>query len=38
VSPRLFDRVVRQELPPGEGPPSVRSGAGGSTVLALTEN
>jgi cytochrome o ubiquinol oxidase subunit II len=38
VSPGLFDRVVRQELPPGEGPPSVRSGAGGSTVLALTEN
>jgi len=34
VSTGLFERVVRQELPPGEGPPTARSGAGGSTALA----
>jgi cytochrome o ubiquinol oxidase subunit 2 len=30
----LFERIVRQELPPGEGPPTARSGAGDPTVLA----
>lgn len=30
----LFEKIVDQKLPPGEGPPSVRAGTGGSTVLA----
>ncbi|HWZ62735.1 MAG TPA: ubiquinol oxidase subunit II [Steroidobacteraceae bacterium] len=34
VSTGLFEEIVRQELPPGEGPPSVRAGTGRSTVLA----
>jgi cytochrome o ubiquinol oxidase subunit II len=34
VSTGLFERVVRQELPPGQGPPTARTGAGGSPVLA----
>ena len=34
VATGLFDRVIRQELPPGEGPPTARTTAGGSTVLA----
>jgi cytochrome o ubiquinol oxidase subunit 2 len=34
VQTGLFAEIVRQELPPGEGPPTARSGADGSTVLA----
>ena len=38
VAAGLFDRVVRQELPPGEGPPTARTGAGASTVLAQRQD
>jgi cytochrome o ubiquinol oxidase subunit 2 len=34
----LFGEIVRQELPPGEGPPTARSGAGGSKVLAQRQD
>jgi cytochrome o ubiquinol oxidase subunit 2 len=38
VSTGLFDRVIRQELPPGEGPSSARTGTGGSTALAQRQD
>jgi cytochrome o ubiquinol oxidase subunit II len=38
VSTGLFERVVRQELPPGDGPPTARTGARGSTVLAQRQD
>jgi cytochrome o ubiquinol oxidase subunit II len=38
VSMGLFERVVRQELPPGEGPPRARAGAAGPTVLAQRQD
>jgi cytochrome o ubiquinol oxidase subunit 2 len=34
VQPGLFDDIVEQRLPPGEGPPTARRAASGSSVLA----
>jgi cytochrome o ubiquinol oxidase subunit II len=34
VQTGLFAEIVHQELPPGEGPPTARTAAGGLTVLA----
>jgi hypothetical protein len=34
VQSGLFGEIVHQQLPPGEGPPTARTSAGGSTVLA----
>jgi len=34
VQSGLFGEIVHQQLPPGEGPPTARASAGGSTVLA----
>src|SRR5579863_6179363 len=34
VQSGLFGEIVHQQLPPGEGPPTARTAAGGSTVLA----
>jgi cytochrome o ubiquinol oxidase subunit II len=34
VQTGLFEEIVNQRLPPGDGPPSARTGTGGSTVLA----
>jgi hypothetical protein len=34
VQAGLFDDIVEQRLPPGEGPPTARRAASGSMVLA----
>jgi cytochrome o ubiquinol oxidase subunit II len=38
VSSGLFGEIVSQELPPGEGPPTARTDAGGSTLLAQRQD
>jgi cytochrome o ubiquinol oxidase subunit II len=38
VSTGLFAEIVRQELPPGEGPVRARTGAGDSTALTQRQN
>jgi cytochrome o ubiquinol oxidase subunit II len=38
VQTGLFGQIVHQELPPGEGPPTARTAAGGSTVLAQRQH